>query len=158
MLGCKGSPWRLISLTHDHRPESPSESARILSKGGRIEPNFDEERQPVGSPRVWLPTENVPGLAMSRSLGDALVHRYGVSSEADITSRKLRPWDRILLLASDGIWSYLSNEEALHIAGRFYPKRRVTETCEYLFKEAAKRWKANSSRVDDITVVAVFFN
>ena len=158
VLGCKGSPWRLIPLTRDHRPESPTESERILSKGGRIEPNYDEERLPVGSPRVWLPTENVPGLAMSRSLGDALVHRYGVSPEADITVRQLRPWDRILLLASDGIWSYITNEEALQVAGRNYPKRKAVDTCEHLYREAAKRWRANSSRVDDITVVTVFFN
>jgi serine/threonine protein phosphatase PrpC len=95
---------------------------------------------------------------MSRSLGDALVHRYGVTPEADITARQLRPWDRILLLASDGIWTYLSNEEALQMAERNYHKRKAADTCNQLYREAARRWRLNSSRVDDITVVTVFLN
>ena len=158
LLGSKGSPWRLLPLTHDHRPSSPHENARICERGGRIEPNYDENHEPLGSPRVWVPGQSIPGLAMSRSLGDALVHRYGVTPEADITARQLRPWDRILLLASDGIWTYLSNEEALQMAERNYHKRKAADTCNQLYQEAARRWRLNSSRVDDITVVTVFLN
>lgn len=158
LLGSKGSPWRLLPLTRDHRPGSPRENARISERGGRVEPNYDENHEPLGSPRVWVPGQSLPGLAMSRSLGDALVHRYGVTPEADIVVRQLRPWDRILLLASDGIWTYLSNEEALQMAERNYHKRKAADTCEQLYKEAVRRWKLNSSRVDDITVVTVFLN
>ena len=34
-----------------------------------------------GPCRVWLGHMDVPGLAMSRSLGDAIAHTAGVSSE-----------------------------------------------------------------------------
>lgn len=158
LLGSKGSPWRMLPLTHDHRPSSPRESARISQLGGRIEPNYGENFEPLGSPRVWVPGQQMPGLAMSRSLGDAVVHRYGVIPEADITTRQLRPWDRILLLASDGIWTHLTNEEALQFAERNYHKRKANNTCEQLYQEAVKRWRLTSTRVDDITVVTVFFN
>lgn len=36
-----------------------------------------------GPARVWLGHMDVPGLAMSRSLGDAVAHSAGVSSEPE---------------------------------------------------------------------------
>ncbi len=36
---------------------------------------------PIGPQRVWLKNENIPGLAMSRSVGDRVAHSVGVSSE-----------------------------------------------------------------------------
>jgi len=40
--------------------------------GGRIETFYDSQNndEPVGPPRVWLKDHDIPGLAMSRSLGD----------------------------------------------------------------------------------------
>ena len=35
---------------------------------------------PIGPYRVWLKNENVPGLAMSRSVGDRVAHSVGVIS------------------------------------------------------------------------------
>ena len=34
----------------------------------------------MGPHRVWLKHENYPGLAMSRSIGDACAHSVGVSA------------------------------------------------------------------------------
>lgn len=48
----------------------------------------------MGPMRVWLKTENVPGLAMSRSIGDFVAASVGVSAEPGINvlnnSRDLR--------------------------------------------------------------------
>jgi serine/threonine protein phosphatase PrpC len=46
-----------------------------------------------------------------RSLGDTVAHSIGVTHEPDVVQRQLQPGlDRILILASDGIWDMLSNE------------------------------------------------
>ena len=39
---------------------------------------LDADGKPVGPARVWLKTQNIPGLAMSRSLGDTVAHTVGV--------------------------------------------------------------------------------
>jgi len=61
----KGTP-----LTTDHKPEDPEEARRIIASGGRIAAFKDPYGEDMGPKRVWLLHEDVPGLAMSRSLGD----------------------------------------------------------------------------------------
>jgi len=45
---------------------------------GRVDPFREPNGHPIGPARVWLKVENVPGLAMSRSFGDAVAHSVGV--------------------------------------------------------------------------------
>lgn len=52
------------------------EQARIEAKGGRVfAVEYDDGVD--GPARVWLGHMDVPGLAMSRSLGDAVAHTAG---------------------------------------------------------------------------------
>lgn len=51
---------------------------RIISKGGRVEPYFDDDGKPLGPYRVWKLNEDIPGLAMSRSFGDQCASSVGV--------------------------------------------------------------------------------
>jgi len=39
----------------------------------------------IGPARVWLPTMEAPGLAMSRSIGDYAAHGVGVIAEPEVT-------------------------------------------------------------------------
>lgn len=59
------------ALSCDHKPNLPEEQERILKCNGRIEPFQDSQGRPKGPPRVWLKHEQLPGLAMSRSMGDS---------------------------------------------------------------------------------------
>jgi len=53
------------TITHDHKPDTPAEKARIEAKGGRVfAVEYDDGVD--GPPRVWLGHMDVPGLAMSR--------------------------------------------------------------------------------------------
>lgn len=58
------------ALSNDHKPELPEEKKRIEKKGGRVEPLYDDYNNPYGPYRVWLKKDDLPGLAMSRSIGD----------------------------------------------------------------------------------------
>ena len=40
----------------------------------------------LGPSRVWLKNEDIPGLAMSRSLGDNIAHRVGVICDPGMNS------------------------------------------------------------------------
>ena len=46
---------------------------------------------------------------MSRSMGDMVAKSVGVSSEPEILIRKLEPQDKFIILASDGIWEFISS-------------------------------------------------
>ena len=65
--------WNEVSLSNDHKPCTPIEQDRILKNGGRVEA-YRINGISVGPKRVWLKVDNVPGLAMSRSIGDKVAH------------------------------------------------------------------------------------
>lgn len=66
-------------MSRDHKPNDADESVRILAKGGRIEAFKDYMTgEEMGPSRVWLLNEDVPGLAMSRSIGDFVAQSVGV--------------------------------------------------------------------------------
>ena len=49
--------------------------------GGRVDSFRDQEQNPIGPLRVWLKNEDIPGLAMTRSFGDEVASRVGVTCE-----------------------------------------------------------------------------
>ena len=53
--------------------------------------------------RVWLPNEDLPGLAMSRAFGDFLLKDYGIIAVPDVTSHPITSNDQFVVLATDGV-------------------------------------------------------
>ncbi|CDJ67674.1 protein phosphatase 2C, putative [Eimeria necatrix] len=150
-------PWTAVPLTTDHKPELETERKRILAAGGRIAPLQEEDGSPCGPLRVWLPTDDVPGLAMSRSLGDSLAANVGVVAQPEVGTFSLREGDRCLLLASDGVWEFLSNEEALKTVKPFVLKGDPAGGCTALVNKARKKWEEEDGAIDDITALLVVF-
>lgn len=111
--------WRVRPLSHDHKPYDKREYERILKSNGRVLPMRGRDGEFVGPHRVWLKNENIPGLAMSRSLGDKIASQAGVIPDPEITERILNHNDKFVIIASDGIWQYISNEEAADIVVPF---------------------------------------
>ena len=54
---------------------------------------------------------NYPGLAMSRSFGDKAGREVGVISEPEIMKFDICEEDKFIIIASDGVWEFLSSEE-----------------------------------------------
>jgi serine/threonine protein phosphatase PrpC len=140
-------------FTRDHKPDLPEEKKRIVNAGGRVfAVEYDDGID--GPPRVWLGHMDVPGLAMSRSLGDSVAHTAGVSSVPEFTQRELDPaTDKFVVVATDGLWEFISNKETVDLVnGTSAP----TTSVEILVKEANARWLDQEQVIDDTTVITAF--
>jgi serine/threonine protein phosphatase PrpC len=151
-----GNKWIAKSLTRDHKPNEEDEKKRIISKGGKIEPSKDEEGKFVGPERVWLKEQNLPGIAMSRSFGDDIAHSVGVISQPEIFEYNFENEDKFIILASDGIWEFISNEECVNVIKDYYLKDNIDDALNYLYKESSKRWMKEEELIDDITLIIIF--
>lgn len=142
------------SISIDHKPDHAEEKARIVASGGRVfAVEYDDGID--GPPRVWLGHMDVPGLAMSRSLGDAVAHTAGVISEPEFFTHMLDASDRCLVIATDGLWEFMSNEEVIEMAmSQKDPKLAVDQ----LIMEANRRWMKEEQVIDDTTVILVYVN
>lgn len=69
----------------------------------------DEQGNSIGPQRVWLPNQNLQGLAMSRSLGDNVSKPIGVTHEPEVVKLEVEERDKFILLASDGVWEFIRN-------------------------------------------------
>jgi serine/threonine protein phosphatase PrpC len=147
-----------VPLSIDHKPELPEEEKRILSMGGRIDSfhDTDNNNEPLGPQRVWLPDQELPGLAMSRSLGDTVAHSVGVSSVPEVKSFLISPDDKFIVIGSDGVWEFLSNEEVAEIVLPFYKNNQPESAANEIVKAAYRRWREEEEVVDDTTAVVIF--
>jgi len=154
---CVNGEWKSIDLSHDQKPNNPGERERILSHGGRIEAYKDENGGDFGPPRVWLKFEDVPGLAMSRSFGDEVAASVGTISEPEIETYEISEDDKFIILASDGIWEFISSQECVNFIKDFYVKKDLKGCLKFLLNESSKRWIKEEEVIDDITAVLIFF-
>lgn len=80
----KSSLQEAECLSRDHKPNLAGECERIISRNGRIDAFKDFNGNNIGPMRVWMKNEDIPGLAMSRSLGDAVAESLGVIATPDV--------------------------------------------------------------------------
>ena len=103
--------------------------------------------------------EDIPGLAMTRSFGDEVASRVGVNGEPEILELDLCKDDKFIILASDGVWEFLSNDEVAKIVAPFFEIKNAEKAAEALVRESYLRWKKEEEGiVDDITCVIVFLD
>ena len=110
-------PVLAIPLSVDQKPDLPVRADRIVKAGGRVKQMSDEDGNPVGPYRVWTQTKSMPGLAMSRSLGDEVSKTLGVIS-TPVVSRFAIAND-FLIIASDGVWNVITDQEAVDFVEKF---------------------------------------
>jgi protein phosphatase 2C len=104
---CRGG--QAIPLTDDHKAAREDETARVEAAGGQI--------------LFWNGVRVMGVLAVSRAIGDHCLRPY-VIAEPEVTILVRRPDDELLLLASDGLWDVLSNQEACTLAKRCLRRAR----------------------------------
>jgi len=63
------------------------------------------------------------------------------------------------VIASDGVWEFISNEEIAKIVKPFFDAKNAEKAAEAVVKESYLRWKREEEGiVDDITCVIVFLD
>ncbi|RID81101.1 hypothetical protein BRARA_A03707 [Brassica rapa] len=142
-----------VQLTVDFKPNIPQEEERIIGCNGRV---FCLEDEP-GVHRVWQPEEESPGLAMSRAFGDYCIKEYGLVSVPEVTQRHISTRDQFVILATDGVWDVISNEEAIDIVSSTAERPKAAKR---LVEQAVKAWnkKRRGIAMDDISAVCLFFH
>ncbi|KAL4588524.1 hypothetical protein LXL04_001415 [Taraxacum kok-saghyz] len=124
-----------IQMSIDHEPNT--ERGSIENRGGFV--------------------SNMPGdvarvngqLAVSRAFGDKNLKNH-LRSDPDVTNADIDADTDILILASDGLWKVMSNQEAVDVAIKI---RDPQKAAKQLAVEALKR-----ESKDDISCIVVRFN
>lgn len=154
-------------MSNDHKPDKPEERKRILSCGGHLgcrqvlvnQGNRGPVSMPVGPCRVWYQHRGETlGLAMSRSLGDAIVHKFGVTAEPELIEHPIDEFDEFLIIASDGVWDVVDNNHAVQMVHNFAVRSQSwnpLEAANCLVKFARSRWEKLSPMIDDITCIVI---
>lgn len=136
----------------DHKPNDPKERRRVEEQGGEV------LLLPGDVPhRVFAKGKEIPGLAMSRSIGDLAGHKAGIIHQPGIEWLDFQK-DDLLLCCSDGVWEFLSNVEALNIVLQV-GKKNAADGVQKLSAESRRLWLAEADDCcDDITVIAVWLS
>lgn len=139
---------RVQSLSYDHKPNNELETKRILAAGG------------------WVEFNRVNGnLALSRALGDFVFKRNEnkkaedqiVTAYPDVDMKDLTSDHEFIILACDGIWDVLSNEEVLEfVRTRIAQQIEPEIICEQLMTRClAPDCQMGGLGCDNMTVILV---
>ncbi|ETN16255.1 hypothetical protein PPTG_06434 [Phytophthora nicotianae INRA-310] len=91
-------------LTSDHKPNRPDERRRIQELGGSV---------------VFWGVWRVEGiLAVSRAIGDRMLKPF-VVAEPEVKQFTRTEEDRYVVLASDGVWDTVSNDDAAQLVLKY---------------------------------------
>ena len=167
---------KTVQLTLDQKPNISYELERVIKAGGVVSQVTSKEGKKIGPYRIWKQGESIPGLAMSRSLGDSIAKSIGVISKPIIYQLNIcLARDQFVVLATDGVWDVMTSAEVIQFVDRYkeicpkfpeYNKNTVSERnsiiSELLCEEARHKWldicKEDDVGIDDISAVIIQFN
>lgn len=172
MLVSRSKDGRLVgrAMSSDQTPYRRDERERVKRYGARIltmeqiEGNapmhenwgdlelgneIDEGGDP---PRIWSPMGDYPGTAFTRSIGDFFAESLGVVAEPEITVLPLSENDRYVVIASDGVFEFLTNQM---VADMVESHADILSVCRAVIEVAYGLWLQCEYRTDDITIVVI---
>ncbi|KAF3795713.1 putative protein phosphatase 2C 73 [Nymphaea thermarum] len=141
-----------VQMTVDCKPNEPQEAERIRQSRGEVFCLPDEP----GIYRIWSPTHEAPGLSTSRAFGDYCLKEYGITSAPEVTQWRITERDKFIVLATDGVWDVLSNQEAVEIVSSAEQKET---SAKILAESAVNAWKRRRPGLcaDDCSAICLFF-
>ena len=154
LICLKENGFSTIKLSRDHKPNLLEEKKRIIAAGGRVDRIYG-----MGPYRVWFKDGDYPGLAMSRSIGDTLAHKIGVSDLPEIMEYNVNNVKPLaIVVASDGVWEFMNNEQVKNIVIKYMNTQDCFACSKEIVEKARQIWKGTTYAIDDITCVVSFFN
>ena len=157
------------ALTTDHTTDNPAEVRRIIKAGGvlldsstgvrRAASTGTARRTPPGADKTetLFRFKASRGVACTRSLGDFDQRPFCMCTPSTSTT-KLKS-DEVVLLATDGVWDVIPNEEAAEIVLEARARGGDANAAAKMLGEIARaRWVqyTDNTYVDDITIVLVW--
>ena len=139
-------------LTRDHKPNDPTEQARIESLGGKVIwcGDVDKKGEPILERGIYRVNGN---LALSRAIGDRS-ERPHVTAEPEVIAIPLEKEDEFIILATDGLWDVFESNEAVDLVQRLIqqglPRDQVAT---WIVEESIRR-----GSYDNVTVVIVWLD
>eukprot|EP00002_Diphylleia_rotans_P008192 TRINITY_DN1792_c0_g1_i4.p1 TRINITY_DN1792_c0_g1~~TRINITY_DN1792_c0_g1_i4.p1 ORF type:complete len:409 (-),score=92.51 TRINITY_DN1792_c0_g1_i4:360-1586(-) len=148
--GPNGSHMRAFDVTHDHKLTNTVERQRVIRSGGLIKrhPKVAHDCE-----RIWKEGQNYPGLVVTRTLGDTVGHQLGVSCEPEIQRKILEKRDKVIVIASDGVWDVITPQGSIDLVVKHENPAVATEA---LVDTCLANWKAKYADGDNITAIVVF--
>lgn len=144
-------------LTVDHKPNMPNELRRIEENGGSLA--WLHGNKPYIRGGDFFPrqqkNEHPKQLNYSRAFGGKDLKMYGLSCEPDINHFEIGEEDKLLLIASDGLWDVLHPKLACDIA--MQAKKKGTSASDDIVRRAIQEMPLTGVR-DNISVIAIFLN
>lgn len=162
-----------IPLTSDQTPYRRDERERVQKQGAEVKsidqmqgriPMHDNWGDLVlgetvdihgDPPRIWATGKDYPGTAFTRSLGDRLAEDIGVIADPEVITTHLTHNDQVLVIASDGIFEFLTNQYVMSVCSSCLTP---LEACETLTQAAYDQWLVHENRTDDITIIVCFLD
>ncbi len=134
-----------IALTKDHKPNWPEEKIRIEDLGGTIYNDGSDWR--------------IHDLSVSRAFGDVDATPY-VTCIPDIYHYKIDKNCKFFVIACDGIWDVLTNQEVVNFVLTYCfdttTKVRINKHLNIAKRLTEYAYKKGSG--DNLTVIVVFFD
>lgn len=110
--------------------------------------------------------EQIPGLAMSRSVGDFVAAQLGVVAEPEVVAVPLTKDHKFLVLASDGVWEFINSQavrptQCVEMIAPLWEVGNIEGACDRILKESIACWRRVSATqedevIDDITLILAF--
>ncbi|POM59648.1 Protein phosphatase 2C [Phytophthora palmivora] len=131
---CRGG--RSVPLTNDHKPDRPDEKQRIEKAGAGLA----------------MHRETSTYLAVSRAFGDRALKTPTplVSCEPEVTRFTVQFEDLFLVLACDGVWDVLSDQDVVDIALAYFHDAKAA--ADAIVKAAYKK-----GSLDNLTATVIQF-
>jgi serine/threonine protein phosphatase PrpC/CRP-like cAMP-binding protein len=167
----EGKRLKAVPLSMDQTPYRRDERDRVRKVGARVlnmdqleglEPIHDNWDLVLGEgiddggdpPRIWHRTQRCPGAAFTRSMGDQVAETLGVFAEPEIVSKELHPDDKFIVIASDGVWEFLTSQAVVNMVDNYGVVDRQA-ACRHIVAESYRQWLTNDVRTDDITMILI---
>lgn len=78
-----------------------------------------------------------------------------MTAEPEILCKALNAHDKFIVIASDGVFEFLTSQNVVDIVKKFDDP---SEACQVLVEEAYARWLQFEVRTDDITAICIFLD
>jgi CRP-like cAMP-binding protein/serine/threonine protein phosphatase PrpC len=118
--------------------------------------NMDEDQLEAGeAPRIFVPDTLYPAHKITRSIGDSMSAHIGLDASAELLQKQLREPDQFVLLATDGIWEFLTNQM---VCDAVIEHVDPVDACGAIVAQAYALWLQFEVLADDITLILAYID